>query len=99
MPAFIAALLGGLISVAGTLAGRVLIGLGISVVTYSGLSISLDFAKARAVESLQSLPPQVVGMLSAMGVGQFLSIIASALSARLLLQGLTDGSIKKWVMK
>lgn len=99
MPAIIAALLGGLISIAGTLAGKVLIGLGLSVATYSGLSLTLDFAKTRVIESIQSLPPEVVGMLSAMGVGQFISIIASALSARLLLQGLTDGSIKKWVMR
>lgn len=99
MPAIIAALLGGLISIAGTLAGKVLIGLGLSVATYSGLSLTLDFAKTRVIDSIQSLPPEIVGMLSAMGVGQFISIIASALSARLLLQGLTDGSIKKWVMK
>ena len=36
MPAFIAALLGGLITVVGTMAGRVLVSLGIGVVTYVG---------------------------------------------------------------
>lgn len=99
MPAFIAMLLGGLLNVAGSLVGRVLIALGLSVVTFTGLSTTLSWARTNVIGSFSSLPPEVVGMLSAMGVGEFLSIILSALAARLLLQGLTDGSMKKWVLK
>lgn len=99
MPAFIAALMGALINIAGTLVGRVLIALGMSVVTFTGVSSTLDWAKGNAVSAMSSLPVEVVGMLSTMGVGEFLSIILSAITARLLLQGLTDGSIKKWVLR
>lgn len=92
-------LLGGLINVAGTIAGRVLIGLGISVITFSGLSVTLTWVKNQAISALQGLPAEMVQLLAYAGVGEFVSIVASGLAARLLLNGLTDGSIKKWVMK
>lgn len=102
MPAFIAALMGALINIAGTLVGRVLIALGMSVVTFTGVSTTLEWAKSNAVSALSALPVEVVGMLSAMGVGEFLSILLSALTARMALQGLTSGaggSIKRMVLK
>lgn len=99
MLAFLAMLLGGLINVAGTIAGRVLIGLGISVITFSGLSVTLTWVKNQAISALQGLPAEMVQLLAYAGVGEFVSIVASGLAARLLLNGLTDGSIKKWVMK
>ncbi|KRB35538.1 DUF2523 domain-containing protein [Acidovorax sp. Root70] len=102
MPAFIAALMGALINIAGTLVGRVLIALGMSVVTFTGVSTTLTWAKSNAVSALSALPVEVVGMLSAMGVGEFLSILLSALTARMALQGLTGGaggSIKRLVVK
>lgn len=99
MPAFIAALLGGLINIAGSLVGRVLIALGMSVVTFTGLSTTLDWVKGQAVAALTGLPAEMLGLVGLLGVGEFISIIASALAARLLLNGLTDGSIKKLAMK
>lgn len=99
MPAFIAALMGALINIAGTLVGRVLIALGMSVVTFTGVSTTLTWAKSNAVTALSALPVEVVGMLSSMGVGEFLSILLSALAARMTLQGLTGGTVKRWVLK
>ncbi|MFI8616131.1 DUF2523 domain-containing protein [Acidovorax sp. NPDC077693] len=99
MPAFVAMLMGALINIAGTLVGRVLIALGLSVVTFTGLSSTLDWAKNNVASSFGSMPSEVVGMLSMLGVGEFLSIILSAITARMLLQGLTDGSLKKWVLR
>lgn len=99
MPVFLAALVGALINIAGTLAGRVLISLGMSVVTFTGVSASLAWAKTNMLEKMSAMPPQVIGMLSTMGVGQFLSIIISAITARMLLQGLTGDTFKKWVTK
>lgn len=94
-----AGLLGGLISIAGTLAGRVLIGLGISVVTYSGMAASLTWLKSQAVVAILGLPPPVVGMLSALKVGQAISIVFSAILARQVIQGLSGDALKKWVIK
>jgi len=91
MPPFVAALLGGLINIAATLAGRVLVALGFAAVTYTGLSTTLDWLKAQAVSAMQGLPADVVAMLGYMQVGVAMSIIASALATRLVLEGLSSG--------
>ena len=52
MPLFVAALIGGLVQVAGSIVGRVLIALSIGYVSYSGLSVLMD-----------SLKSQVMGLL------------------------------------
>lgn len=97
MPTFIAALLGGLVNIAGTLAGRVLIALGISVVTYSGLATSLDYLKTSAVSALTGLPSELVGILAVMKVGSCISIMMSAVTVRMTLNGLTGDTMRKWV--
>lgn len=99
MPVFLASLWGGLINIAGTLAGQVLIGLGISVMTYTGLDTTMSWLKDQALTSLNGLPVEAIGMLSAMGVGEAINIITSAMTVRLTLDGLTSGTIKKWVKK
>ena len=99
MPVNVAALLGGLINIAGTIAGRVLIGLGISVLTYSGLSTSMDWLMGQAVSNFAGLPAQVINILYVLKVGPCISLIASAITVRMTIEGMTSGSMKKWVTK
>lgn len=99
MPVFLAALGGVLINIAATVAGRVLIALGIGVVSYTGLDFTLSFLKTQAVSSLTGLPAEVVGLISFMKVGVCISIITSAIAVRATLQGLTGGTVKRWVLK
>ena len=99
MPVFVAAIGGMLINLVGTLAGRILIALGISVVTYTGINATLDGLKSQAISSFTALPPEVISMLSMMRVGQCISIVSSAVAARLLLNGLTCDTFKRWVNK
>lgn len=97
MPVFIAAIGGMLINIVSTLAGRVLIALGIGVVTFTGVNTSLTWLKGQAIASITSLPPEVFGMLSMMKVGVAISIVTSAITARLILNGLSGDSFKRWV--
>lgn len=99
MPALVAILWGGLLNILGTLVGRIIAAVGVGVVTYTGVSSSLDWLKNQAVSSLQMLDPQVVGLLGVLKVGVFISIISSAVMARLLLSGLQSGTFKRWVTK
>lgn len=99
MPIFLASLLGGLISIVGSMVPRVLVALGISVVTYTGLSATLGFVKSQMLASLAGLPAELVSLLAFMGVGQFINIITSALLARMVLNGLTGDTMKQWVKK
>jgi hypothetical protein len=99
MPLFVAALLGGLVNIAATLAGRVLLSLGFGVVAYSGLSVTFDYLRDQALTRISALDPVIVSMLSYMKVGVALNIIISALLVRLTLQGLSSGVIKRLVMQ
>lgn len=99
MPLIVAAIGGMLINLVGTLVGRVLIALGISVITYSGLSITLDWMKSQALSAIGGLPADVIGMLAMMKVGVAISIVTSAILARQVLNGLTGDTMKKWVGK
>lgn len=99
MPVFLASLLGGLVSIAGSFVPRVLIALGISVVTYTGVSATLGFVKLQMLGALDGLPADMVSLLGFMGVGQFINIITSALAARMALNGLQGDTMKQWVKK
>lgn len=99
MPIFIAALLGGLVQVAGSLVGRVLLSLGMSFVVYKGLDSSLSFLRDSAVANFQGLPAASLQLLGLMKVGKVISIVTSALASRMSLNGMTQGSIKKMVVK
>jgi hypothetical protein len=99
MPWLVGALLSGLLQIVGSLVGRVLVSLGAAVITYSGLSASLTWLKSSAVSAALGLGPEVVGMLSVLKVGTCISIIFSAMLARLVVQGLQGDSVKKWITK
>ncbi|MBI3102760.1 MAG: DUF2523 domain-containing protein [Burkholderiales bacterium] len=99
MPIFIAAIGGMLINVVGTLAGRVLIALGISVVTYTGINASLDTLKMQAISNFSGLPSELFSLVAYLKVGQCISIVSSAIAARMLLDGITSDTFKRWVLK
>jgi len=97
MPVFIASLWGAALNIAGTLVGRVMIALGISALTYTGLSASIDWLRDNAVTQLNLLPAQVLGVLTVMKVGSAMSVIISATVVRLTLSGMSGtGSLKVW---
>lgn len=96
--AWIASLWGGLMRIAPSLVGQVLIALGVSVVTYSGVSTSIAWLKAQALNSINGLPADLVSLLAYLGVGQCISIIFSAMVVRMTLSGIagtSKGFIKK----
>lgn len=99
MPSFIAMIMGALLRVAGSLVGQVLLALGLTVVTYSGMDTALDWLKSQAVSSFHGLPAEVLGLLGLMKVGSSISIVFSAMLARMAVQGVVNGSFKKWVLK
>ncbi|MBB4225608.1 DUF2523 family protein [Variovorax guangxiensis] len=87
MPAFLpwvlAAFFGGLRYVAGSLAVQVLVGLGVGLVTYTGMDISLAYLKQQAIQALGGLPAEVIGALGYAKVGVFINIVTSAMVARM----------------
>ncbi|MDN6886492.1 DUF2523 domain-containing protein [Variovorax sp. CAN2819] len=99
MPLILALLLRGLLWVSGSVAGQVLLRLGIGVVTYTGTNASLAWLKSQAVSALQGMGGDYIALLSYMKVGVCISIITSAIVARAVVTGITSDSVKRWVLK
>lgn len=91
MPAFVMMLLGGLVEIAASLAGRVLLSLGFGIVEYAGTSATLTWLKNQMLSGFGGLSAQILGLVAMMKVGEAISIIFSALLVRLMLRGLTSG--------
>jgi hypothetical protein len=99
MPLIIAALWGAFYSMIGALVGRVIIALGLGVISYTGVSVTLGWLKSKFAESAAALPADVLGMMAMMKIGETVSIIMSAIIVRLVLDGLTGDTMKRWVTK
>lgn len=100
MPLIIAALWGALLSMLGTLVGRVLISLGIGYLTFTGVDASLTWARTEFLGSLSGIPAAAVALAGTMKVGVCVSMLLSAVTARVTLMGMSaGGSITKMVTK
>jgi len=99
MPLFLAALLGGLVQAASSIAGRVLIALSIGYVSYTGISALLTWIKSQVVSYLVGAPATMVAIMGLLKIDVAVSILFSALAARLVLQGLTSDKVTRMVIK
>lgn len=99
MPLLIASILGGLLQIAGSLVGRVLLSLGMSFVVYNGINIGFDLLKNAVVANMQGMGADVVNFMAWLWVDRALSLIMSAYSAALALKMAGGTSITKLVTK
>lgn len=89
---FVPALIGGLVQAAGSMAGKVLISLGVGYATYQGIDASFDWIKVKIATSFMGMPAQAMAVLSAARVGSAVSIVLSAIAARMVLVGMVEGA-------
>jgi hypothetical protein len=101
MPTLIAALIGGLVQAAMSLVGRVLVGFGIGLVTYAGVSVLFNNLKTLAFSYMdQAVASASVGQwIGVFKIGTCMNILFSAVLVRLTLSGLTSGTVKRWITK
>lgn len=99
MPRILLALGTLLLELCGSIAGRVLIALGIGVATYTGISTTAGWLKGQAVAAFVGLGPEVLGILGMLKVGVCINIIFSAMFARALINGIQGDTFKRWVHK
>jgi len=71
-----------LVSIAGTLTGRVLLALGIGMVSYAGLNVITANVISQISASYNSAPGFVLNLLNLAGAGHALGILTSALVTR-----------------
>jgi hypothetical protein len=96
---FIAALLGALLTAAGSLVGRILIALGMSYVTYKGFNTGVTWLLDQIKSNMSAMPSEVLSFLAWLWVDKAISLIFSAYSAALAIKMAGGTSFTKIVTK
>jgi len=92
-------LAGILVSVAGPILSRVLIGLGIGFVSYTGVDLIQTQVYDLFMSNAGALPASASQWLGILKIGTCLNILLSAMAIRAALAGVNAGAIKKTVIK
>lgn len=99
MPVIISMFWGAFALILKSLVGRVLVALGISYLTYQGIDLLISSIQSQAFSLIHGLPSEFIGLIGLTKVGEALSVLVSATTAKYTIQGLTNGSITKMVIK
>lgn len=98
MPAAFIWILGGLGPILQSVVGRVLLALGVGIVTFGGVDLALDQFRTKVFTELAGLPAIMLDVLSLLRVDQAILTIFSALAGALAVRGV-NGAVSKWVLK
>lgn len=74
-----------LLSLVRPIVGRVLLALGISLVTVTGVTASIDALRTQLVGSVNRLPSDVLNLFMLAGGGEAIGIILGAITTKLLM--------------
>lgn len=99
MPALVLALMGALVSIVGSVVGRVLLALGLSYVAYSGFDTGITWLLTEIKSNISAMPGEVVDFLAWLWVDRAIGLLFSTYSAALIVKGLSSGKLTKLVMK
>jgi len=93
------ALLGGLLTIVGSVVGRVLLALGLSYVTFSGFDLTITWLQDQIKSDIGSMPADVVSFFGYLWLDKAIGVIFSAYSAALLIKLAGGTAITKLVRK
>lgn len=92
-------LTGILLTVAGPILSRVLMGLGIGFVSYAGVDLVMNQIRDLFLANAAALPASAYQWLGILKIGTCLNILLSAMAIRAALAGMRGGAIKRMVFK
>jgi Protein of unknown function (DUF2523) len=95
----ILAFIGALVRAVGPLVTQVLLSLGLSFASYTGIDFAITEAKARALSALAGNGQLFLQFAGVFQIGTAINIITSAFIARTVLQGIVGGKLTKMVTK
>ncbi len=75
---------------------KLLIALGFGFITYQGVDVLINYLMQHAYTSFSAVTPEMMGMLGTLKIDKALNVLASAYSARLVIQGVTSGLMTKF---
>ena len=95
----IAALVAALEWAAGSIVIRVLLTLGISFASYSGIDVMLTQTQSQIISALGSFGGVTSQLFGVLQVGTAINIIVSAFTTRMLMSGVIGGKLTKMITK
>lgn len=99
LPALIgAAVIGGLAQAATSLVGRVLLALGVSYVSYTGLDVLFSNLQSSIAVNMGAVSGTLYAWMGILKIPTSINIITAAFTTRLTL-GAVNGTIKKAILK
>jgi hypothetical protein len=99
IPVIAASSIGGiLLALTTSLVGRVLMALGLGLVTYNALDPLLEQFQANYFSQFNGVPAEILGFAGLLKIGEAVQIVFAALATKLFLSGV-QGVIKRWVVK
>ena len=99
MPVLIAAMWTAFLALIPTIVGRVLLALGLGYVSYRGLDGAFTVAKETLFSNLSGFSAVTLQLAGVLEIGSAINIIASSYLAKLAVDGLINGVIKKLAVK
>ena len=100
LPAFLVpALVGGLVTAASSLVGRVVLALGLGVVSYVGVNARIDVFRNYFNSAMGAAGASMAGRAGVLQLDVVRSIFVAAGLARLAIAGATSGTLKRFTLK
>lgn len=96
MPVFAATIWGGLVSIIGSLAGRVMLALGLGVITYIGFGSILSELTSIGRDSLIGLPDDLKKILGLLRIGEAFSLLVGTVTVKFMMNGFNGGRIRRF---
>lgn len=76
---------------------KVLTALGIGYATYTGIGAVLDYGLDTIEALFGALPSSMLQIVAMTNIDKYITMVFSAYAMRLVISGVTGGSIKKWI--
>jgi len=92
-------LLGGLLTITGSVVGRVLIALGMGYVTYTGFDLSVTWLLDQIKSNIGSMPAEIVSFFAFMWVDKAIGLVFSAYAAALVVKLAGSTKLTKLITK
>jgi hypothetical protein len=93
MPYVVAFVVSVLFQILGSLLGRILVGLGLTFVSYEGFDVLLGQLRSHLFD-VSGLPSYAIGFAGLIHLGAATNILLSALTAKFLISGMTSSITK-----
>lgn len=95
---FLIALGGVLLTITGSIVGRVLLALGFGLVTYTGSQLAIDALLVQIKSNFAGMPVDILNLLAFFWVDRAIGLMFSTLNACLLVKLAGSTTLKKWVV-